>query len=130
LLCSWHFEPFEWCYGRPDASCLCFFATLPPCTPALVHLHSPAGPPCCRLLSPRPYFTSQQLDAKRWAATLTIQRYARGWAARQRARTLRRHKEAREGFLEEAAAAAEDAAETKRRWVGVQDRKMSRSKFA
>jgi hypothetical protein len=54
-----------------------------------------------RLVTPRTYVTAREVQAVRQAAALTVQRFARGWAARRRAGQLRGHKEEREAFLRE-----------------------------
>jgi hypothetical protein len=53
----------------------------------------------CRLYTPGPYFTADQLAELKGQATITIQRFARGWLARRRARRLGRLKGEREDFL-------------------------------
>ncbi|WIA10090.1 hypothetical protein OEZ85_010297 [Tetradesmus obliquus] len=68
-----------------------------------------------RLLTPRPYTTSEEVAARRAAAAVTIQRYSRGWMARLRADALRAIKDERDGFLAQAAAERTAAAQAERR---------------
>ncbi|KAI8476970.1 MAG: hypothetical protein J3K34DRAFT_516223 [Monoraphidium minutum] len=68
-----------------------------------------------RLVTPRPYVTAGEVIDRRAAAALTVQRFARGMAARRRAAALRAHKEEREEFLQRREAArAADAGEARR----------------
>ena len=68
-----------------------------------------------RVLTPRPYFTADQVGAVRAAAVVTIQRYSRGWLARKKAWGLRGNKSERDAFLAEQAAKQKAEAEEKRR---------------
>ena len=53
----------------------------------------------CREYTPGPYFTADQLAELKGQATITIQRFTRGWLARRRARRLEMLKGEREDFL-------------------------------
>jgi hypothetical protein len=78
---------------------------------------------CCfslaapRVLTPRPYTTSEVVAARRAAAAVTIQRCSRGWMARHRAEALRAIKAERDGFLAHAAAERAAAAQAERRYA-------------
>lgn len=70
----------------------------------------PPSPPCYRVLTPRPYVTSEVVQQYREAAAMVIQRFTRGWFARKRAATLRGIKAERDEFLAETAAGSAQAA--------------------
>jgi hypothetical protein len=52
-----------------------------------------------RVVRPRAYVTAREVAARREAAAVTIQRFARGLAGRRRAGEARRQKAEREAFL-------------------------------
>lgn len=68
-----------------------------------------------RELTPRVYVTAREVLARREAAALTVQRFARGWAARARAAGLRGDKAEREAFLAAREARRANEAEDTRR---------------
>jgi hypothetical protein len=67
------------------------------------------------VLTPRAYVPGAVVEQRRAAATLTIQRFTRGWFARQRAANLRAIKAERDAFLSATAAEAAGAAQEHRR---------------
>lgn len=69
----------------------------------------------CRVLTPRPYVSSEVVAQWREAAALTIQRFSRGWFARKRAAVLQGIKAERDAFLAETAAESSQAALEHRR---------------
>lgn len=86
-----------------------------------------SAPAAARLLTPRPYTTSEEVAARRAAAAVTIQRYSRGWMARLRADALRAIKDERDGFLAQAAAERTAAAQAERRCACVGRHEQQRS---
>jgi len=71
-----------------------------------------------RVVDARAYVTAREVLEWRAAAALTVQRFARGWAARRRAGELRGHKAEREAFLaDRQAKQAAEVDETRRREV-------------
>lgn len=68
-----------------------------------------------RVITPRPYVSSEVVGQRRAAAALTIQRFGRGWLARSRAAALRGIKQERDGFLATAAAERQAAAQAEKR---------------
>ncbi|GBG00116.1 hypothetical protein Rsub_12857 [Raphidocelis subcapitata] len=71
-----------------------------------------------RVVGARTYITAREVVARREAAALTIQRFARGLAGRRRAARARRQKAEREAFLgEREGRRAEEAEATHRREV-------------
>eukprot|EP00879_Flechtneria_rotunda_P028181 GHRR01030264.1.p1 GENE.GHRR01030264.1~~GHRR01030264.1.p1 ORF type:complete len:215 (+),score=70.38 GHRR01030264.1:987-1631(+) len=68
-----------------------------------------------RVLTPRPYTSSEAVGQQRCAAAQTIQRYCRGWLARLRATALWHIKAERDSFLANAATQHEEAAAADRK---------------
>lgn len=70
-----------------------------------------------RVVDARTYITAREVMEMRQAAALTVQRFARGWAARRRTGELRVQKDEREAFLAEREQRRRAEVEDARRWA-------------